>query len=229
MIVVAGDPTAEYYSNICIKTWNAYDYNVNIVDAVTPDQLNNYTELEFKTRRVSNKIREFTETEKAVFYSHFLMWRKVAKSNKPAIILEHDCMLYKPLPDKKDSMWQQKYQTLCSFAPYPQRLARHPSPSGGYYLSSQGARDLINLVKHDIHRRGTVLHNNDFYQDYYWCQNNVVDEEGNKIVNVMRDVGKQEARYQWFSKNYQYLVATQYRAQEYPSTVQHGKWELRKK
>jgi hypothetical protein len=43
--------------------------------------------------------RPFSETEKAVFYSHAKVLRLISRKTNPAIVLEHDAELVKPLPD----------------------------------------------------------------------------------------------------------------------------------
>ena len=94
-----GIPTSEVsriHMDAVLPSWA--EYNVNIFEAITPSTLSNYSELDFDKRRYTDKIfREFSTTEKAVWYSHYLLWKKCWDEKKPLIIIEHDSILRKDI------------------------------------------------------------------------------------------------------------------------------------
>ena len=43
--------------------------------------------------------KEFTPTEKACWYSHYMMWKRISESNERTLVLEHDALLLEELID----------------------------------------------------------------------------------------------------------------------------------
>lgn len=131
-IVVSGNPISEYYSEKSIYSFNQSGYNNIIrVDAVTPDNMSE--KLRFTEKRLyrNNRSREWIPEEKAIWYSHFKCWNLV---KQPSIIIEHDCILYRPLADElfKRYIWSfgrtKKNMNLAALA---------------YFIKPSGARTLI--------------------------------------------------------------------------------------
>ena len=91
MIRVMGNSVSEQYARYCSKSWEGF--GLKYYDAITPDTLGAQRGLNFGTR---GNGRELTDTEKACFYSQYLLWKKCAVENVPILILEHDAWLENP-------------------------------------------------------------------------------------------------------------------------------------
>lgn len=104
-ILIPNNPISEYYSQKSVYSFNQLGYNNIIpVEATTPDNMPDY--LSFSEKRVysNGKGREWIPEEKAIWYSHYRCWESI---DRPSIIIEHDCILNKELPDwiSKRSIW----------------------------------------------------------------------------------------------------------------------------
>lgn len=99
IIVIKGNDASEFYYNKVISVWNSIGIFPTRFDAITPETLPKYP-LKF-TKNKSNKYKKiggksFTPTEKAVWYSHFLLWKKSVELNQRILVLEHDCVPVDP-------------------------------------------------------------------------------------------------------------------------------------
>lgn len=79
----------------CRDSWLEQGWTVHDVIGTTPSTLPdgpiNFAQ---KSGRPAPKPTvEFTDTEKAVFYSHYNLWQKCVDLNQPMIIIEDDCVL----------------------------------------------------------------------------------------------------------------------------------------
>lgn len=137
MIVMEEHPVSQMYMREVLPSWK--NYKVHTFNAVTPKDLYKKHKLEFG-RKTSGREREFTSTEKAVWYSHFELWCKCITENKPIIILEHDSKLVKPLPD----MSNEGYKFL-SFInrDFGRAKGIHMAPGSGYYITPLVAQRLV--------------------------------------------------------------------------------------
>jgi len=93
MIGILHSEVSRMYMEYTMDSWS--EYNLNIFPAITPRDLHNYKSLQFY--KTSLRRRNFTDTEKAVWYSHYLLWKKCWKEKKPLIIIEHDSILRKDI------------------------------------------------------------------------------------------------------------------------------------
>ena len=138
MIIMTKHPVSEMYSRISLDSWKKAGYAIDKFEAVTPKDLYKKHKLDFGIKRLGNK-REFTATEKAVWYSHFELWCKCVSSDRPLIVLEHDSKLVKPLPD----MAKEGYKFLSfidrDFEPKGKAIA----PGSGYYITPPAAQRLV--------------------------------------------------------------------------------------
>lgn len=111
MIVIKGNEASEYYANHCIKSWKNFGINVKKFDAITPDDLPNNNFIKWKEYSDQDKYLlkglkvPITDTEKACFTSHYMLWKKSAEENIPILVLEHDAYLETP-----ENLW---YDTTC--------------------------------------------------------------------------------------------------------------------
>lgn len=102
MIVIEDNETSQYYSTYCKPSWEGVGITVNNFKAVTPSDLYKHRQLKFSKYSSALKYTskglkaEITDTEKACWYSHFLLWQECCFINKPMLILEHDTYLEHP-------------------------------------------------------------------------------------------------------------------------------------
>lgn len=92
IIVIKDDPISEYYYNYVIPEWHKYDIYPQRVDAITPATLPDGP-LKFgndTTRKQFVKHVEYSATEIACWYSHYLLWKQISQNDRPAMIIEHD-------------------------------------------------------------------------------------------------------------------------------------------
>jgi hypothetical protein len=109
-IVVRGNEASEYYFNKIKPVWKSIGIDLRLFDATTPDTLPTQP-LKFARNKTDKYTtidpagKEFTATEKAVWYSHYRLWWKSATENKQLVVVEHDCApfdLSKLWYDEKD-------------------------------------------------------------------------------------------------------------------------------
>ena len=109
-IVISGNSVSEYYAEKSVYSFGQLGYNnIQRVEATTPD---NYSSmwppafLPFKQSREysAKRSRDWLPEEQAIWYSHYTCWERV---DQPSLIIEHDCMLYKEIPDhlSKRNLW----------------------------------------------------------------------------------------------------------------------------
>jgi len=112
-IVIPNNPISEYYAEKSVESFNKFGYtNIIRVNASTPDNMPSY--LNFTQQRIYSKTKQrlWLPEEKAIWYSHYRCWHKVRDNNKPpylgpSLIIEHDCILTKELPEHltKKRLW----------------------------------------------------------------------------------------------------------------------------
>jgi len=150
MIAITGCPKSQYYSSICLDAWSKLGYEVEWFEASIPDTIKDLCELTFAENKWSGYA--FTPTEKAIWYSHYRLWKTV---EEPTYIIEHDTYPMNRLPEFSD-------KPCGIFSCFP-RNPKHPvhtpqhghgsgiAPCSGYYLTPETARTLIKNIakKHD--------------------------------------------------------------------------------
>lgn len=104
-IVISGNKVSEYYAEKSVYSFNQLGYNnIQRVEATTPDNMPDF--LNFADFRYygPSRRREWLLEEKAIWYSHYKCWEKV---ETPSIVIEHDCILYRNIPDHlfKRNLW----------------------------------------------------------------------------------------------------------------------------
>jgi len=100
MIRIKNCKLSNHYKKISSYSWKRAGFKVRYYDAVTPKTMPRYRELNFaQNRRKMMKGKYFSETEQAVWYSHYNLWHFCAFSVKPIIIAEHDAVLVNPIPE----------------------------------------------------------------------------------------------------------------------------------
>lgn len=134
MISITGNPISEYYKKYVTPSWSGY--KINHFEAVTPETtLNNFKYLNFGKKR--DKI-DFTETEKACWYSHVECW--VIARTRPIIVVEHDVLLQEPIPKEVFS------SAMCCMSNSNMKT-KQKHAGGAYYLTPEVAKHMVNHVK----------------------------------------------------------------------------------
>ena len=139
MIRIAEHPVSVMYSRICEDSWKKFDYKINFFDAVTPKDLVYRNELTFKKDR-------YSDTEKAVWYSHYDLWVECAKRHETMIVLEHDSFLHKKIDDLKNHKF--KFLSFIN-RDFGNNKGRYLAPGSGYFVRPEVARALVDRAKNN--------------------------------------------------------------------------------
>ena len=135
MISMEQHPISVMYQREVKDSWR--DYNLRHFEATTPKDLVYKNKLTFGTKTMGKK-REFTLTEKAVWYSHFELWCKCINEG-PLVVIEHDSKLVKPLPD----LSKEGYKFLSFINRDFGKKGVAIAPGSGYYITPQVAERLV--------------------------------------------------------------------------------------
>lgn len=84
-----------------LPLWEKQGFKINLFSAITPDTMHGIIpQLNFNLKYLKNKHIPipFSEPEKALFYSHYCLWEKSIRENKPLMILEEDAIPIKRIP-----------------------------------------------------------------------------------------------------------------------------------
>lgn len=154
MIVIEGNPISEYYRDYVIESWRKRDYEVEYFDAVTPETMHRYDYLKFGLKR---DTIEFTDTEKAVWYSHAELWAKCRNNGRPMMVVEHDIKLLDKIPE---SVYDNDIAGL-SFTMHGERRAK--LAGGCYYITPETAKSMLDTCK----RLDKVIYNSDSIIHHY--------------------------------------------------------------
>jgi hypothetical protein len=93
MIVVKDNHVSQFYSKVCIPSWENRGVDVQLWQASTPLTIDKrlrfapMTTIKYRSLGIS---KELTPTERAVWSSHFRMWEHCININQPILVLEHD-------------------------------------------------------------------------------------------------------------------------------------------
>lgn len=161
MIVIEGDPISNYYFTYCKPSWEDYGFKVNIFKAETPSSIKNKNNIRFNKYNSSIKYAqhnlqvEITDTEKACWYSHYMLWCKCIEQNKPIMILEHDAFFYKP-----ENFWINVVEYDLIFY--------DKAAMGSYLLTPSGANTLIRYVNKHTISTGVLAGIHDCYVNKYF-------------------------------------------------------------
>ena len=135
MIQMSDNKISQYYKEMVLPSWENLEYKVHMFEATTPETLGDMLRFDVLKSKKSNG-REFSPTEKAVWYSHLNLW---LKCTKPMIIIEHDCMTTAKffIQRSLDFKFLSKDKNL--------------SPCNAYFLTPKIANKLIvNAVKNPL-------------------------------------------------------------------------------
>jgi|SRR6056300_94142 len=138
MISISDNEISQYYKNLVLSSWK--DYEVRHFEAITPKDLHKYDYLNFGLKhRLKGKVKvEFTETEKAVWYSHMECW--VLARKEPIIVVEHDIQLIKKIDE---SIFENDMVCLA----HSNRKNKLKLAGGAYYITPAIAKYMTNDAK----------------------------------------------------------------------------------
>jgi GR25 family glycosyltransferase involved in LPS biosynthesis len=97
MILMSRDPVSMYYRGRVERSWLDAGFNLEFIEAVTPETMQKERPLNFRMKESGRTVRSFTDTEKAVWYSHRKAWKLASQKSGPIIVIEHDVMLVRPI------------------------------------------------------------------------------------------------------------------------------------
>lgn len=150
MIYLPNNPISMKYREVVSQSWIAHGHGVDYHAGITPDTFDQaYRELNFgKKMSGRNKGRDFTETEKAVWYSHLMMWDIAARKRSPLIIVEHDVIQLKPLDMSKIEQYPCLGICHCGMLSNKPEKGYRISAGGAYVLTPDMGKHLVdNLPK----------------------------------------------------------------------------------
>tara|TARA_R110002167_G_scaffold346000_2_gene556510 strand:- start:761 stop:1348 length:588 start_codon:yes stop_codon:yes gene_type:complete len=154
MITMSENTISMHYRDYVLPSWKDAGYNVVEFEAIVPDDLSSLGRiipLGDKTRR--NKVVGFTDTEKAVWYSHYSTWMLCRKLNTPIIVIEHDILLEHNEIDSDVF----NYDIAC-LSHVTRKNGDHAKLAGGaYYITPKGAKRLCAIKDH----RDLITYNSD--------------------------------------------------------------------
>ena len=139
MIQIPDNPISMYYRGRVEQSWWDHGYHINYFNAVTPETMSKFKFLNFDKKRGTI---EFTPTEKAVWYSHVEMWARARR--RPILIIEHDAMLLKPIPDE---LFHQHQMIVFGKTYNEEHGIYQKLPGLAYYLTPTIARKMVNGIK----------------------------------------------------------------------------------
>ena len=152
IITLLGNPIAEHYLEQIEPTWHLFGYeNTRLFNGITPETIEERCPIKLDfiyKRKEGRKPKYFTPTEKACWYSHYYLWRKIRREGVPAIVAEHDCKLMQQLPV---TLEQYDIRSFALHNTKPCLMA-----ASAYYLTPKGADQLIENL-------GRVIQNVDGY------------------------------------------------------------------
>lgn len=111
--VIDDDISEKYYNEGVVHFNLKFDIELTLFPANTPTTLSPELRFsDFKVPTQQRKLRQpLTPTEKACFSTHFELWKRCVKLNKPIMVFEHDARLNPKITEKYDL--KLKYEVFC--------------------------------------------------------------------------------------------------------------------
>lgn len=164
MIVITGNPTSEYYKDACLKSWNDKGYEVIHFEATVPETIPENGPLRFG---ILKGKRSFSDTERAVWYSHYNLWKHCVEIDEPIHVLEHDSYLLDHLPvfDNTEielfGLFDYRHNGTFKYAKYV------VSPCAGYYITPTAAEVMIKKAEKEAISINVDWIVHDTYDDFH--------------------------------------------------------------
>lgn len=169
-------PVSQMYMRKIQPSWRQHGYTLKLHEGVNASNLYRYNQLQFGLKETGLDTREFTATEKAVWYSHFLLWQKSVREQRSIIVIEHDSYLKGPIEER---LIKDKHVAYLSFIDrtWTKRTTRKNrvaiAPGSGYFISPRAATE---LVAHAASKK--IDCNSDGFLAYIFKKKFNVDTEG---------------------------------------------------
>jgi len=178
MIQMSDNPISQHYKNLVLPSWK--DYNIHMFEAVTPKTLNKYN-LKFNQKFSHGGYGvDFTPTEKAIWCSHYALWKNCITLNKKLIVIEHDMKL-----DTKQGLVTKSFSEHNGVGlgrTYSDRYKRNINlPCGCYYITPTIAKHLTKFIDKDpagirINPDGHIKKFLDTDKSN-WCVDHIIDKK----------------------------------------------------
>lgn len=141
MIAISDNPVSMYYAGATTDSWVRHGFEVQRWEAFTPKSLPFVKDLAFGIKKFGRGgPRDFTETEKAIWYSQYYLWKMVARKSNPAIIIEHDAYLH-TAPDIQN--WgDYEFVGFCE-----SWTGRNITTAAAYWLTPNWAKKLLDGIE----------------------------------------------------------------------------------
>ena len=153
MITISGNSISEHYRDLVKPSWEERNWTVRHFEAYVPEDCVGAIDLPLGDKRRGGKLLGFTDTEVAVWYSHYYAWMLCRQLNIPIIVAEHDILLERDIdPDVFN-------HPIACLSHVTRRNGDHAKLAGGaYYITPEGAKRLCSIKDH---RKGSVDYNSD--------------------------------------------------------------------
>jgi len=188
MIQMSDNSISQYYKKLVLPSWK--DYHIHMYEAVTPEGLHVQQGLDFahKLSKGSYGV-EFSPTEKAVWYSHFNLWKACITMNKPIVVIEHDMKL------RKEGLVTKNFREASGvglgYTYITKRKMDINLPCGCYYLTPYVAKTLVRTIQKDPVKINPDGHIKKFLdtEKENWCVEQIIDKNiGTTIVHNKNNV-----------------------------------------
>lgn len=161
MIYIKGNAISETYRDIVKQSWYNAGYKVWFHEAITPETLDQgVKQLNFgKKRGGRRKGQDLSPTEKAIWYSHMMMWEIASRKQNPLIVIEHDVMLLQHINHDLINKPIVGLSHCGLLSKHPERGYRI-SAGGAYMLTPEMGKKLLqNLPKEVTCNSDGYIHN----------------------------------------------------------------------
>lgn len=182
---------SQQYAALSRNSFERFGYGIIPWKAITPNDVGPIFPFKFGEIRSRSTRGKFTSTEIAVWYSHASLWKHCISIDKPIIVIEHDCVLHKHLPDFSAVAWM----------PFAQR--------------SMLPAALVNL---HLRRKSIVWVANAYYITP-WQANRFYQQAMEEVISL--NVDGFMARYTIEAKSRPYVCASHYFTPELGNTIDH--------
>lgn len=165
MIHMRDNIVSQKYVKVTKPSWEEKGFTVKLVQGCTPETISHYSNeiLEFDTIK-SHRPRDFSPTEKAIWYSHHKLWQLSAVFQENIIVAEHDALLIRHFDSDYFTNNESDYTCFChgDARKYPAargcwckdcariKEKRHQTVGGAYYITPTGATQLIGTLTRAI-------------------------------------------------------------------------------
>lgn len=138
LIRISDNPVSMWFAGRAAKSWENAGYNIEIVEAVKPETMDDQDyQLNFADTKERGKTkRPYTETEKAVFYSHIKALEIASRKASPCIIIEHDAECIQPWLNPE--IYDEEIVPLAVNA---------EPPTVAYFIKAKAAKELVEHFK----------------------------------------------------------------------------------